>query len=452
MRTCRLISLLMAIIITTLFFSFSAMAIDASIKDDAYHYMHSGVDDHLYNERWYFNAVSNDTNLRITYLVSDPENLTGMSKFQVMAVVVQDGNAPIVGVHQGRGIGGDRNSPNLDIDQSGISSQEEPNIRVWGAVDDIASAVPIRWDLEYQPAVAPWFGIPVQMHVGHSKGDWMKWLVYMPSAKVTGTVTIANRTFDISGVGFHDHNWGRYVFNDPRWNFAQVSKPQDGFSLVVGDAWGEQRNTALGVTSAGKPIKFAKKQIALNYTDFALDPQTSRTYPIAYKVTADNGEYLLDLNITVRKNVPLLVEYPSPKPSYVIFSQISDFQGTLKSKTGAEYGFDEIGFSEYTTHRLHPIFGKINDSEGKDTGISNAGLAIVGTNERTGQTKKSDPSSQGWFSIDASYGDYLANSSAPWVADGDKVKLSARNAVGKENSTEILINLTADRQEADMNL
>ena len=452
MRTCRLISLLMAIIITTLFFSFSAMAIDASIKDDAYHYMHSGVDDHLYNERWYFNAVSNDTNLRITYLVSDPENLTGMSKFQVMAVVVQDGNAPIVGVHQGRGIGGDHNSPNLDIDQSGISSQEEPNIRVWGAVDDIASAVPIRWDLEYQPAVVPWFGIPVQMHVGHSKRDWMKWLVCMPSAKVTGTVTIANRTFDISGVGFHDHNWGRYVFNDPRWNFAQVSKPQDGFSLVVGDAWGEQRNTALGVTSAGKPIKFAKKQIALNYTDFALDPQTSRTYPIAYKVTADNGEYLLDMNITVRKNVPLLVEYPSPKPSYVIFSQISDFQGSLKSKTGAEYGFDEIGFSEYTTHRLHPIFGKINDSEGKDTGISNAGLAIVGTNERTGQTKKSDPSSQGWFSIDASYGDYLANSSAPWVADGDKVKLSARNAVGKENSTEILINLTADRQEADMNL
>jgi hypothetical protein len=154
----------------------------------------------------------------------------------------------------------------------------------------------------------------------------------------------------------------------------------------------------------------------------------------------------------VRKNVPLLVEYPSPKPSYVIFSQISDFQGTLKSKTGAEYGFDEIGFSEYTTHRLHPIFGKINDSEGKDMGTSNAGLAIVATNERTGQTKKADPNSEGWFSIDASYADYMANTSAPWVADGDKVKLSARNAIGKENSTEILINMTADRQEADINL
>jgi len=452
MRTCRLISLPMAIIITTLFFSFSAMAIEASIKDDAYHYMHSGVDDHLYNERWYFNAVSNDTNLRITYLVSDPDNLTGMSKFQVMAVVVQDGNAPIVGVHQGRGIGGDRNSPNLDIDQSGISSQEEPNIRVWGAVDDIASGVPIRWDLEYQPAVAPWFGIPVQMHVGHSKGDWMKWLVYMPSAKVTGTVTVANRTFDISGVGFHDHNWGRYVFNDPRWNFAQVSKPQDGFSLVVGDAWGEQRNTALGVTSGGKPIKFTKKQIDLNYTDFALDQQTSQTYPVAYKVTADNGEYLLDLNITVRKNVPILIEYPSPNPSYVIFSQISDFKGILRSKTGEEYGFDEIGFSEYATHMLHPVFGRVTRSEGEDAEISNEGLTIFAINERTGQTKEADPSSQGWFSIDASFEDYMANSSAPWVADGDKVKLSARNAVGKENSTEILINLTADRQEADMNL
>jgi hypothetical protein len=85
-------------------------------------------------------------------------------------------------------------------------------------------------------------------------------------------------------------------------------------------------------------------------------------------------------------------------------------------------------------------------------GTSNAGLAIVATNERTGQTKKADPNSEGWFSIDASYADYMANTSAPWVADGDKVKLSARNALGKENSTEILINMTADRQEADINL
>jgi hypothetical protein len=225
MRTRRLISLLLAIIITTLFFSFSAMAIEASIKDDAYHYMHSGIDDHLYNEWWYFNAVSNDTNLRITYLLSDPENLTGMRKIQVMAVIVQDDKAPIIGTHQGRGIGGDRSSPNLDIDQSGISSQEEPNLKIWGDVDELEAGTPIRWELEYQPAVAPWFGIPVQMQVGHSKGDWMKWLVYMPSAKVTGMVTIANRTMDINGVGYHDHNWGRFVFNDPEWNFAQVSKP-----------------------------------------------------------------------------------------------------------------------------------------------------------------------------------------------------------------------------------
>jgi len=253
-------------------------------------------------------------------------------------------------------------------------------------------------------------------------------------------------------VGYHDHNWGRYIFNDPKWNFFQVSKPQDGFSIVVGDAWGEQRNTALGLTSAGKPIKFTKKQMALNYTDFALDPQTSRTYPIAYKVTADNGEYLLDLNITVRKNVPILIEYPSPNPSYVIFSQISNFKGILRSKTGEEYGFDEIGFSEHRTHRLHPIFGRANRSESEDAEISNAGLVILATNERTGQTKEADPSSQGWFSIDASYEDYLANSSAPWVVDGDRVRLSARNALGKKNSTEILINLTADGQEADISL
>jgi len=37
-------------------------------------------------------------------------------------------------------------------------------------------------------------------------GDW--WVVVLPRANVTGTITIGNTTMNVTGTGYHDHNWG----------------------------------------------------------------------------------------------------------------------------------------------------------------------------------------------------------------------------------------------------
>ena len=37
-------------------------------------------------------------------------------------------------------------------------------------------------------------------------GDW--WAVVLPRATVTGTIIIENATMNITGTGYHDHNWG----------------------------------------------------------------------------------------------------------------------------------------------------------------------------------------------------------------------------------------------------
>lgn len=428
------------IVFSILFLSGNGVAADASLKDDAYHYLHNGIDDQLYNEWWYFNGVSNDTQFSISYLLSDPENLTGLRKFQVSAIVLEKGKPAVIGIHQSRGFGGDKNGPNVDIDQSGLSYQDDSNFQIWGTVEDISNGSPIQWDLAYESASSPWFATPVQSHIGHLKGDWMKWLVYMPSARVTGTLSWENQTKDIEAVGYHDHNWGRWAYNDPQLNWAQVSVPDDGFSLALGDIIGEQRNTILGISFAGDALKFSGKQIEMNYTDFALDSLTSRTYPIAYKASADNGDYELDVNISVIKNVPLLVSYPAPLPSYVIFEQVALFNGTLQSEEGETYRFEEWGFAQYTTHRLHPIFGRVNATDGED-------ITITATNERTGQVKMANTSSEGSFSFDADYADYLANGTAPWAADGDTVRIDARDAMGRQGNSTITIDMVEDGQE-----
>jgi predicted secreted hydrolase len=37
-------------------------------------------------------------------------------------------------------------------------------------------------------------------------GDW--WVVVLPQAEVTGTITIEDTTINVNGTGYHDHNWG----------------------------------------------------------------------------------------------------------------------------------------------------------------------------------------------------------------------------------------------------
>ena len=431
---------LLVVLIVFVFSICGGLAAEPTLKDDAYHYMPNNIDDKLYNEWWYFNGVSNDTQFFFNYFLSDPDNITGLRKIQAIALVLVDGMPPLLGIHSSRGFGGDRSNPIIDIDQNGFSALNTSTYRIFGTASDTMSGTPIMWDLNYTAAVSSWFPMPVQMHVGHLNGDWMKWLVYMPSATVKGTIIIGNQTRSINAVGYHDHNWGRWAFNDARWNWAQVSSPEDGFSLTLGDVLGEQRNTILGIQHAGEMIKFSSSQVRLSYADFSLDQLTSRTYPTAYKVEADNGDYMLNLTINVLKNVPLLVDYPKPMPSYIVFEQVSRFSGSLKPRNGAGYSFDRMGFSEYTTNKLHPIIGRVNATDP-------ANITITATNERTGEVKTADPSSSGWFSIDCDFADYLASSTAPWIANGDNVKVMAKDAAGDTNSSVVVANLTTDRQD-----
>ncbi|MEI8003553.1 MAG: hypothetical protein WCG94_04400 [Methanothrix sp.] len=343
-------ALLMAITIVILAFLLSGngWAVDASPKDDAYHYMSNGVDDQLYNEWWYFNVADNDSQFIVVYLLSDPDNISSARKIQVQAVAMQDGRPHAMGQRESRGYGGDRNAPMFDIDKSGFSAEEEPNLRVWGEVVDGATADPIRWDLVYQPAASPWYAIPVQEHIGHLKGDWMKWLVYMPSAQVTGTITIGNMTKKLQGTGYHEHAWGRFALSDPQITRACVSVPLDGFSLAFAEILGERRVAFLGIEKDGKSIAFRDMQIKINYSSYASDNNTNAVFPQAYHVKADNGEYSLDLAVDVQKSVATTLDYQPPLPSVLTFQQVSILQGMLKSKSGKQYTFQNLGFSGVT--------------------------------------------------------------------------------------------------------
>ena len=336
-------------------------AVDASAEDDAFHYMKNGIDDQNYQEWWRFFVQDNETQIMLLYLLSDPDNISQSRKIEVQALAMQEGQPAAFGAHQSGGFGGDRRSPMLEIDGSGFSPQGESDLHVWGSVEgSAAGGEAISWDLTFQPLARPWFAVPVQAHLGHIAGDWIKWLVYMPSSQVRGSLTIGNRSLDILGKGYHDHAWGRFRLSDLRMTTAWAAEPLDGFSLSFGEITGEQRLAFLGVEKEGKSIVFPQNKIKLTEIDRLLDNETGLGYPSTYRVEAESGEHKLNLTVDVLRTEATILDFKLPEPSRTIFHQRALVQGNLTSRSGEAYEFTEEGISVYWSVEPKPSGDEID--------------------------------------------------------------------------------------------
>jgi len=178
-------------------------------------------------------------------------------------------------------------------------------------------------------------------------------------------------------------------------------------------------------------------EIDLSYTSYEFDPITSKLYPDAYHVTANSDEYRINVTINVIKNVPLVRSFPGALPDYVIYEQVSDYNITLFKDEELVYRLNHGGFSEYTTHVVHTIYGRVLDAEG---------ALVTVTNTRTGVSKQSTVAS-GYYSVDGDFLDYLVNDTSPWVADGDKMYIEAVKNQNRGNIT-MIVNMSVDKQQA----
>ena len=323
-------------------------AVDASAEDDAYHYMKNGIDDQLYQEWWRFCVLDNETQLMLFYLLSDPDNISQNRKIEVQALVMQEGQPAAFGAHQSGGFGGDRRSPMLEIDGSGFSPQGESDLHVWGSVESSAAGGEvISWDLTFHPMASPWFAVPVQARLGLLPGDWIKWLVYMPSSQARGNLTIGNRSLDILGKGYHDHAWGRFELANVRMTTAWAAEPLDGFSLSFGEITGEQRLAFLGVEKEGKSIVFPQNKIKVTEISSYLDNETGLGYPSTYRVEAESGEHKLNFTVDVLRTDAIRLDFIPPQTSRTIFHQRTLLRGNLTSRSGEAYEFAEEGLSTF---------------------------------------------------------------------------------------------------------
>lgn len=87
-------------------------------------------------------------------------------------------------------------------------------------------------DLEFKSQTESWkFGTGLLFR-DDKTGRCFNWVVPVPRAAISGSLKIGNKSIEVDGVGYHDHNWGNLVLRDffTWWYWGRIFT--DRYTLV----------------------------------------------------------------------------------------------------------------------------------------------------------------------------------------------------------------------------
>lgn len=328
----------------------SAGAQSVSPADDAYHYRYwaDGQNDANYTEWWYFNLWDAQRGLRavFTYFVTDPGNLTGLGMAKVTAVAyTASGIVTENDTYPAASFSAAYDQAEVRIAANSVQVIDANTYRIAGSIRDGR----LSWDLMYVRQADPWFAAD-RLGIGQFSWEQMSWLIYMPRADIKGQVVLDGKVYVINGNGYHDHNWGEWIYTSSLWNWAQYSEP--GFTLALGDFIGKPAG-GLGVEWAGGRTVFTKEQYELRHTRWTFDSTNRVWYPAETELYAGNESVRLILAVEATEIDPISAGVPFPFPNPIVYEQTARYQGRLCKKHGKgqwepALWFDGSGFKEYT--------------------------------------------------------------------------------------------------------
>ena len=256
-------------------------------------------------------------------MVAGPDDINGNAMVQMVAVAYT-AEGTVTAIDRQPAAAFEASDQEADVRIGGSSARvgDDGVYRVAGASLDGR----LGWDLEYVADSVPWFGGD-RMPVGRLAWEKMSWLVQMPRARVTGTVTIDGRAHAIRATGYHDHNWGEWIPADATWNWAQFSGPR--LSLEVGDFIGKP----IGVVALdldGARTVFAPDQYSLVHTRWGWDRVNRLFFPTESLLTADNGALRLEVTLRALATEPLRGDLPAPLRDLIIYEQTARYDGVVR--------------------------------------------------------------------------------------------------------------------------
>ena len=124
---------------------------------------------------------------------------------------------------------------------------------------------PLEAELTFFPELPGWRAGAGHLFADESTGHYFDWVVPVPRARVAGRLTVAGESRNVSGIGYHDHNWGNLYLPAAfrRWTWGRVLT--DDWTLLFGDVVGQvdERGEIAHVT----PFMLARSAEILLTTD-----------------------------------------------------------------------------------------------------------------------------------------------------------------------------------------
>jgi hypothetical protein len=295
-----------------------------------------------YNEWWYFNVYDTTNNIQaiFTYQVANPLNVSGLGAAELSTAVytsegiLVDGSAYFTTAFSADPLKADVTIGKPDA----VTVIDDNNYQITGATRDGA----VSWNLLYQRTAASWYAFD-RLNVSSEPWELMSWLLYMPAAAVSGTLTVNGTTYQVNATGYHDHNWGEWIFSSVPWNWAQVSQQNATFDL------GDFPDQQVGVASVevnGQRYVFQHGQYTLTHTQWATDPTYNVPYPTQSVLTGNNGTAQVNVTMNVIANQGLSTA--SSPPELIIFEQTAAYTGQVTVGSTVT-NLSSSGFKEYAT-------------------------------------------------------------------------------------------------------
>ena len=169
-------------------------------------------------------------------------------------------------------------------------------------------------ELTFWPQLPGWKAGTGHLFADSASGHHFDWVVPLPRAHVEGTLTVNGQRRDVTGVGYHDHNWGNLYLPTAfgRWTWGRVLAGD--WTVIFGDVVGRGTpppNVTPFMLARGGEILLATDRIQVNGEEPAREPRTGADYYRRLHLTTVEG-MPVRLTLTVRQAIEAL-DFAAPR-------------------------------------------------------------------------------------------------------------------------------------------
>ena len=148
---------------------------------------------------------------------------------------------------------------------------------------------------------------PDSGHIYFGKKDFFAWLPAVPEGIVSGTLKAGDEIIELSGTGYHDHNWGNklmiLLMNDWYWGRAKIGDYVVVSSYIYANKKDGYKATPIFMLAKDGKILTgdAAKYLRYEEKDFIKDPYTKRHVAKTLIYDYEDKEHGLYYRITYKK-------------------------------------------------------------------------------------------------------------------------------------------------------